>query len=108
MTSDALSLFATWALAHELADQEYRAAVERGSGTTPGEGRSGSVSDRLFALIDEEKERLKARLDVSSAPPAYDLELEETLAEMRFEMSALRARLETIESSLDAILAKLG
>jgi len=107
MASDEFMRFlAAWALVHETADEGWKAAVTRGdqqqSGAM-GEGASAFV-DGLSAMIAEEKERLKAELASGAVEtPGSRADLATKLDELRFEVSELRGRLESMQASLDAL-----
>jgi hypothetical protein len=118
-----LRLLASWALLHEAADDAWKAAVARGSaaardrvsdsaamagsagGVVPETGRHSEFMDTLAALVSEEKERLKAEIEQPQAARAGS-EPQEDLAELRFEMAQIRGRLESMETSLDALLRR--
>jgi hypothetical protein len=101
--TDPLRLLALWALVHETADEGWKAAVARG-------GQTGAASeDRLAALVNDEKERLRASLasqTVGTLPD--DDRIVAELSAIRFEISALRGRLESMEATLDAIRSGPG
>jgi hypothetical protein len=102
---------AAWALVHESADEGWKAAVERGSSQQPGAmdaGPEGFV-DGLAALVAKEKERLKAELssgESGAAPSGADVG--RALDELRFEVSELRGRIESLQASVDALCDEEG
>jgi hypothetical protein len=103
--NDVVRFLATWALVHETADEEWKAAVARGRGPE-GTAAGGGLADGLAALIAEEKERLKAELTAGggvraagAAPP----DLRELLDGLRFELAELRGRIESLQASVDAL-----
>ncbi|MDH4139554.1 MAG: hypothetical protein OEV43_03180 [Coriobacteriia bacterium] len=107
MASDEfMRLLAAWALVHETADEGWKAAVERGKKQESGEMEEGAEAfvDGLSAMIAEEKERLKAELASGAVePPGSRADLSVKLDELRFEVSELRGRLESMQASLDAL-----
>lgn len=109
---DLLKVLAAWALVHEAADVAWKGAVARGASTTPGEGGADGFVDALAALVDAEKTRLVAALDAGAAPEpaaaAATGELAATLEALRFEMAEVRGRLESLQASVDALLARGG
>ena len=112
MTDDLIRLLASWQLVHEMADEGLKAAVERGRETGVEGMRSGpdAFVDGLTALVDEEKEWLKTALtsggDVASA--SEGVVDAEALEEIRFEIGELKGRMETLQTTLDAIVRKLS
>ena len=113
---DLVRLLASWALVHEMADEGWKAAVERGQDPTlAGSDDSGDVVDGISALVAREKERIKSELAatapggpagavaVTSAPDAA-----EVLAEVRFELAELRGRMESMQAAVDALAARTG
>jgi hypothetical protein len=64
VSDEFMRFMAAWALVHESADEGWKAAVDRGAGTTPEDMAEGpdAFVDGLAAAIAEEKERLKAAL----------------------------------------------
>ncbi len=108
MTNDLVRLLAAWALVHEMADEGWKAAVARGKATGPSgmEGGPGAFADGLAAMVAEEKEKLKAGLAGGTFPGASG-DGAETAQELRFELGQVRARLEVVESSLEAVLKGL-
>ena len=115
--NDVLRYLAAWALLHESADDAWRAAVARGErlvgghladGETPG---PDAFADALAALVSAEKERLKATL--TAAPDARgdlpgDDDLAGLLRELRFELAEVRARVESLQASVDALREQRG
>lgn len=92
---------------HETADEGWKAAIERGSGApldSMGESPDAFV-DGLAALVAEEKERLKARLAGRSPVDSEDVTgTGRAVDELRFEVSELRGRIESLQASVDALL----
>jgi hypothetical protein len=106
---DLVRMLATWALVHEVADEGWKAAVERGRRLESGDLDNGpeALVDGLAALVAEEKERLKQEMGSSEgrdASPGIGA-LAETLDEVKFELAELRGRLESLQASVDAIAA---
>ncbi len=105
---DPMTFFALWMFTHEQADELMKAAVERGKLT--GEGMSGGAdafTDGFMAMVAAEKERLRERLAAGEPAVAEDAH-DERLAEIRFEVAELRGRLDAMQTTLDAIAARLG
>jgi phage shock protein A len=105
--NDFVRLLAAWALVHESADEGWKAAIARGRKLAPGELDQDPAAfvDGLAALVAEEKERLKASLagdENGSTPPA---DLGAALEALRFELAELRGRIESLQTSVDAIAA---
>lgn len=103
---DFMRFMAAWALVHETADEGWKAAVARGASGEPGEmsGRPESFVDGLSAMIAEQKERLKAELTAADGEPAGSrADVVEHLDELRFEVAELRGRIESLQSSIDAL-----
>jgi hypothetical protein len=101
-----MRFMAAWALVHETADEGWKAAVERGGGQAVGEMEPGPEAfvDGLSAMIAEEKERLKAELASGQiAAPGSQADLRSVLDELRFEISELRGRMESMQATLDAV-----
>jgi hypothetical protein len=101
-----MRFMAAWALVHETADEGWKAAVERGSSAEPGEMAGGPEAfvDGLSAMIAEEKERLKAELAAGEVKKAGSMaDLVGVLEELRFEVAELRGRIESMQSSVDAL-----
>lgn len=108
-TDSFMRFLASWALVHETADEGWKAAVERGAAQARGamgEGPDAFV-DGLSAMISEEKERLKASLASGDAePPGRMADVSTHLDELRFEVSELRGRIETLQAMLDALVRR--
>lgn len=103
---DFMRFLASWALVHESADEGWKAAVERGGRHEPGEMEQGPEAfvDGLSAMIAERKEQLKAELASGQTDEAGGAaDVVEHLEELRFEVADLRGRLESLQSSLDAL-----
>lgn len=103
---DFMRFLAAWALVHETADEGWKAAVVRGAGGEPGDMTSGPEAfvDGLSAMVAEQKERLKAELasgEVSA--PGSSADVVTHLDELRFELAELRGRIESLQSSVDAL-----
>lgn len=106
-----LRFMAAWALVHETADEGWKAAVVRGEGQSTGEMDGGPEAfvDGLSALIAQEKERLKAELAAGQTGPSGDSgDVGPHLDELRFEVAELRGRIESMQSSLDALARRDG
>lgn len=106
---DFMRFMASWALVHETADEGWKSAVARGSGLEPGSMDSGPEAfvDGLSAMIAERKEQLKdelARGETDEKGSRADVT--EHLDGLRFEVAELRGRLESLQSSMDALLAR--
>ena len=106
---DPMKFFALWMFTHEQADDLMVQSVERGQAAAAG-GMSGgpdAFTDGFMAMVAEEKVRLKAQLAsgniAEAASPA-----DERLDEVRFEVAALRGRLDQMQATLDAIAAHVG
>ena len=111
MTDDVMRFFAAWMLTHEVADEGLKAAVDRGAAAGP-EGMGGGSDafvDGLAAMVAEEKERLKAALAARARgeAPVMTQQSDPAMDELRFEVAALRGRLDSIEGMLDAIARSL-
>ncbi len=105
-TDSFMRFLASWALVHETADEGWKAAVERGAAQGQGAMSEGpdAFVDGLSAMIAEEKERLKATLASGDLePPGSMADVSSHLDELRFEVSELRGRIETLQASLDAL-----
>ncbi|PKQ29607.1 MAG: hypothetical protein CVT60_04460 [Actinobacteria bacterium HGW-Actinobacteria-10] len=104
---DFMRIMASWALVHETADEGWKAAVARGAGGD-GDAIAGGPEafvDGLSAMIAERKEQLKRELASGAAEsPGSRTEVSRNIDELRFEVSELRGRLESMQSSLDALL----
>jgi len=101
-----MRFMAAWALVHETADEGWKSAVERGSSLEPGEMQGGPEAfvDGLSAMIAEQKERMKAELASGEvAGPGSLADVSEHLDGLRFEIGELRGRIESLQSSLDAM-----
>lgn len=97
---------AAWALVHETADEGWKAAVRRGAEQATGDMDSGPEAfvDGLSAIIAEEKERLKAELAAGPrAEGRTSSDVIEHLEGLRFEVAELRGRIESLQSSMDAL-----
>jgi hypothetical protein len=106
---DFMRFLASWALVHETADEGWKAAVARGEAHETGGMDSGPEAfvDGLSAAIAERKEDLKAQL-ARGEVEAVDgtTGVGEHLDELRFEVAELRGRLESMQATLDALLAQ--
>lgn len=111
MTDDVMRFFAAWLLTHETADEGVKAAIRRGkeAGLEGMGGGPDAFVDGLAAMIEEEKEKLKAELvaRAKGEAPASEEKPDPVIEELRFEVAALRGRLESIETKLDAIVRRL-
>ncbi|MBE0417395.1 MAG: hypothetical protein IBX63_06495 [Coriobacteriia bacterium] len=104
-----IRFLAAWALVHETADEGWKAAVARGAGQETGSMGAGPEAfvDGLSAMVAEEKERLKASLAAGEVEPAGSKAgLESKLDDLLFEVGELRGRLESMQTTLDAVLAE--
>ncbi|MEN6429457.1 MAG: hypothetical protein ABFC80_01240 [Coriobacteriales bacterium] len=111
MTDDVMRFFAAWMLTHETADEGLKAAIRRGEASGP-EGMGGGPDafvDGLAAMVAEEKEKLKAELEARARGEQTGPveEPDPVLAEVRFEVSEMRGRLESMEATLEAIMRRL-
>ena len=112
VNQDFIKLLAAWALFHESADEGWKAAVALGQKQQPGSMSEGpdAFVHGLAALVDEEKEKLKAQLAVeggkSDKPPSADLA--ERVDALAFEIRELRGCLESLKASVDGLAAKRG
>lgn len=100
---------ATLALLHEVADDAWKAAVERGRTAGP-QGMSGgpdSFLNGLAALIAEERDRLKEEWARGPTAAEGADAVAGELAELRFEVGAMRGRLEAIERLLEGVRTRL-
>jgi len=105
---DFMKFLASWALVHETADEGWKAAVARGEAMEPGEMAQGADAfvDGLSAAIAERKEQLKAELARGDSEPSGSrADVGEHLDDLRFEVAELRGRLESMQATLDALLA---
>ena len=105
---DFMRFMASWALVHETADEGWKSAVLRGQTLETGEMGQGPEAfvDGLSAAIAERKEQLKVELAGGGGEPAGSrTDVAEHLDGLRFEVSELRGRLESMQASLDALLA---
>lgn len=108
-TDDVIRFFALWMLTHETADEGLKAAVRRGSEETA-EGMSGGPDafvDGLAAMVEREKERLKAELASGGGAAESREDQSVALDELRFEVAALRGRIDELAGMLETALAKL-
>ncbi len=106
-----MRFLAVWALVHETADEGWKAAVERGAGQVHGQMSEGpdAFVDGLSAMIAEEKERLKDALAEGGVePPGGMADVASHLDELRFEVSELRGRIETLQATLDSLVRREG
>ncbi len=106
MSDEFMRFMAAWALVHESADEGWKAAVERGLEADPdamGESPDAFV-DALSAAIAQEKERLKASLAEGGVePPGSEVDLGAKLDGLSFEVGELRGRIESLQTSVDAL-----
>lgn len=106
---DFMRFLASWALVHETADEGWKAAVARGAAQETGQMEQGPEAfvDGLSAAIAERKEQLKAELAAGASEPAgSQLDVGRNLDELRFEVAEVRGQLESMQASLDALLAR--
>lgn len=111
--TDFVRFLAAWALVHESADEGWKAAIGRGRQQAPGTaGGPEDFVDGLAALVDAEKERLKrelqARGDDAGESPAGPGDVAGQLEALTFELGELRGRIESLQASVDALLARSG
>jgi hypothetical protein len=102
--NDFIRLLAAWALVHEAADEGWKAAVARGRAGTP--GGPEAFADGLAAIVAEETKRLKSELAGSPAASRTDSSLADRLDAVAFELAELRGRVETLQTSIDALAAR--
>ncbi|HEX9092642.1 MAG TPA: hypothetical protein VF902_01540 [Coriobacteriia bacterium] len=109
-TDDVMRFFALWMLTHETADEGLKAAVERGAkgGSEGMTGGPDAFVDGLSAMVAEEKEKLKAELAAGSVQRPDADEQRVALDELRFEVAAVRGRVDEMVGMLETVLAKLG
>jgi len=104
-----MRFLAAWALVHETADEGWKAAVVRGAEQETGSMEAGPEAfvDGLSAMIAEEKERLKAALASGEVEaPGSKADVGSQLDDLLFEVRELRGRLESMQTTLDAVLAE--
>lgn len=107
---DVMRFFGLWLLVHENADEEIKAAVRRGA-AQDAQGMSGGPDafvDGLMAMVEDEKERLKGELAAGRVERPDADEQRIALDEVRFEVAALRGRVDEMAGMLETVLAKLG
>jgi hypothetical protein len=106
---DLIRALAAWALVHELADEGWKAAVGRGlAADEAGPSADRDIVDSIAALVFRRKETMKAELaDGGVGPESGTGSSVPELAELRFEVSEMRGRLEAIETALDALVHRL-
>lgn len=99
---------AMWALVHETADEGWKAAVQRGSAGSPGDasGTEGDFVDALSAAIHAQKELLKAELAAGESGRGAVGSDAESMNALRFEIAELKGRIETLQTSVDALVAR--
>jgi len=110
--TDFVRFLAAWALLHESADEGWKAAIARGRAQTPGDAEGGpdAFVDGLAALVESEKERLKQELaqraDTGHASGSDANALAAQVDAVRFELAELRGRIESLQASIDALVAQ--
>ena len=110
--TDFVRFLAAWALLHESADEGWKAAIARGRAQTPGDAEGGpdAFVDGLAALVESEKERLKQELgrraDAGPASGGDHAALAAQVDALRFELAELRGRIESLQASIDALVAQ--
>lgn len=110
--TDFVRFLAAWALLHESADEGWKAAIARGRAQSPGDPQGGpdDFVDGLAALVESEKERLKhelAQRGETQLPAGNDqAALAVHVDAMRFELAELRGRIESLQASIDALVAR--
>lgn len=107
--NDFVRFLAAWALLHESADEGWKAAVSRGEQLSPGESKRGPEAfvDGLAALVAAEKEKLKSSLaggERGTEMPGSDVGAR--LDALGYELAELRGRIETLQASIDALVAR--
>jgi hypothetical protein len=105
---DFMRFMASWALVHETADEGWKASVARGEGQETGGMDAGPEAfvDGLSAMIAERKELLKVELAGGAEPAGSRADVSQHLDGLSFEVAELRGRLESMQASLDALLAR--
>lgn len=111
--SDVVRFLATWSLLHDGADEAWQAALARAAAGEAA-GADGEAfaegepfADALAALVEREKRRLKATLTAGEGPSELaSADLAEALRELRFEVADVRARMETLQASIDVLLER--
>lgn len=101
-----MRFMAAWALVHETADEGWKAAVARGESAGSGGMDQGPEAfvDGLSAMIAAEKERLKSELATGAVEAPGSLAgVAANLEELRFEIAEMRGRLESMQTSIDAL-----
>jgi len=112
--TDFVRFLAAWALLHESADEGWKAAIARGKAQSPDDPAGGpdAFVDGLAALVENEKEHLKQELvqhgDGSNAMRNDDAALAARVDAMTFELAELRGRIESLQASIDALVAQKG
>ena len=107
---DFMKFLAAWLLVHESADEGVKAAIARGEGQTAGEmtGGPGAFVDGLAAMVEVEKEKLKAELSAGeTGAGSTGGPVSEQIAELQFEVAELRGRIESMSAVLDTIAASV-
>lgn len=107
-TDDVMRLFALWLFTHESADEEMKAAIRRGA-AQDAEGMTGGPDafvDGLAAMVEEEKEKLKADLAAGKVERPDADEQRIAIDELRFEVSALRGRIDEMAGMLETMVAR--
>lgn len=109
--TDFVRFLAAWALLHESADEGWKAAIARGREQSPGDSGRGPEAfvDGLAALVESEKERLKSELEErgsSDAEGAEERAVAGRIDAMAFELAELRGRIESLQASIDALVAQ--
>jgi len=103
---DPMKFFALWMFTHDQADDLMVQSVERGSAVA-GEGMSGGAdafTDGFMAMVAQEKARLKEQIASGKLDEAVNPQ-DEALEEVRFEVAELRAAVQQMQTTLDAIAA---
>jgi hypothetical protein len=105
---DFMRFMASWALVHETADEGWKASVARGEGQETGGMDAGPEAfvDGLSAMIAERKELLKVERAGGAEPAGSRADVSQHLDGLSFEVAELRGRLESMQASLDALLAR--
>ena len=104
MADDLVRTFAGLAAAHEIADEGWKSAVARGQTLEAGAARTpGDETDAIAAIIFREKDRLIAAMAEPEQADTGGADIEA----LRFELAEVRGRMESLETALDALLARL-
>lgn len=102
---DFLRFLAAWQLVHETVDEGLEAAIRRGreAGAADIGSGDGAFVDGLAAMVDERKEAMKRSLAEGAREADVEDDVGALLEEIRFELGAIRGRLEALETAVDAL-----